>query len=310
MDLSGWTPLRVRWTDATPMIDWIHLGNRRFTEPFWGDTMDSVLRDPAALLFQRTTTIPGSSSAFGRPAGFIYHMSRCGSTLVAQMLAALEDDVVLSEPEPFDQVLRGGPADVRDDDRIDWLRYIVHACGGGRGARVYVKLDCWHMCYFPLIRRAFPNVPWVFVYRDPVEVLVSLINKPGMWTVPGALPQWIGGVGSGQARDEYIARVLSSILTSAIEHIEDGGRLVSYNSLPAPGLCKILRWFDVHCTGKEIAHMTTAGKMDAKSRGIPFLPDAETKRRAASDRIVELAEQYMLPAYERLERIRGTYCER
>jgi hypothetical protein len=36
------------------------------------------------------------------PDGFVFHMSRCGSTLVAQMLAVVPDHVVVSEAEPLD----------------------------------------------------------------------------------------------------------------------------------------------------------------------------------------------------------------
>ena len=31
------------------------------------------------------------------PTGFIFHLARCGSTLVSQMLAALPEHIVLSE---------------------------------------------------------------------------------------------------------------------------------------------------------------------------------------------------------------------
>jgi hypothetical protein len=52
---------------------------------------------------------------------------------------------------------------------------MVAALGQARAGetRLFLKLDCWHMRDLPLFRRAFPNTPWVFLYRDPVEVLVS-----------------------------------------------------------------------------------------------------------------------------------------
>ena len=40
------------------------------------------------------------------PSGFIFHMSRCGSTLAARMLAASPRNIVLSEADPIDYVLR------------------------------------------------------------------------------------------------------------------------------------------------------------------------------------------------------------
>ena len=45
-----------------------------------------------------------------RPSGFIFHMSRCGSTVISQMLAALAEHVVVSEAGPIDALARGPPA--------------------------------------------------------------------------------------------------------------------------------------------------------------------------------------------------------
>ena len=49
---------------------------------------------------------------------------------------------------------------------------------------LFVKLDSWHTLALPLFRRAFPSVPWVFLYRDPVEVPVSQLEAAGIQTDP------------------------------------------------------------------------------------------------------------------------------
>src|SRR5579871_6518418 len=51
-DFSGWVPMRVNWQDSRPMVDWGHLGNRRFTEPFFSRTIDTCVQHPADLLFR------------------------------------------------------------------------------------------------------------------------------------------------------------------------------------------------------------------------------------------------------------------
>jgi hypothetical protein len=117
------------------------------------------------------------------PDGLVFHMSRCGSTLVAQMFAALPDSMVVSEPPPLDDVLQisllGGA-----DTAIAALR-AMSAAFGRRGGRPFVlKLDAWHALALPLFRRAFPDTPWVFLYRDPVEVLVSHMRQRGSQMLP------------------------------------------------------------------------------------------------------------------------------
>ena len=117
------------------------------------------------------------------PAGFVFHMSRCGSTLVSQMLAAHREHIVISEAGPIDTVLqshRRRPG-IGDEQRIESLRGLLAAYGQpgcGSAQRLFVKFDSWSVLDLPLVARAFPDVPWVFVYRDPVEVLASTRTRP------------------------------------------------------------------------------------------------------------------------------------
>src|SRR2546430_2644461 len=127
-----------------------------------------------------------------RPSGFIFHMSRCGSTLLTQMLAALAHNIVISEASPIDAVVRAPhvrPA-LSDDQHALWLRWMIGALGqprSGNERHYFIKLDCWHTLALPLFRRAFPDVPWGFLYRDPVEVLVSQLRMPGPQIIPRML---------------------------------------------------------------------------------------------------------------------------
>ena len=93
------------------MLDWCRLGGRRFTQPFFDETISACLQRPFNLLFRRLTPIDAllewqERSPAVPPSGFIFHMSRCGSTLAARMLAASPRNIVLSEADPIDSVLR------------------------------------------------------------------------------------------------------------------------------------------------------------------------------------------------------------
>ena len=65
---------------------------------------------------------------------------------------------------------------------------------GGRERHYFIKLDSWHTLALPLFRRAFPSVPWVFLYRDPVEVLVSQMRQRGAQTVAEIIPPSFYGI--------------------------------------------------------------------------------------------------------------------
>ena len=187
--LAGWIPYRFFWQEGRPWVQWCHLDGGRLTDPSFTQTIRVRMRLPFNLLFRQQTPVETLLEWQERqpglpPAGFIFHLSRCGSTLVAQMLAALPRHVVLSEPDPLDAVLNAHFRDpsVSDAQRGAWLRAMVSALGQRWAA---ARRTCsssstaWHAQHLPLIRQVFPSTPWIFVYRNPVEVLVSHKQQPG-----------------------------------------------------------------------------------------------------------------------------------
>ena len=103
-----WTPFRAAAQGDTVVVDWCHLWSRRMVEPFFYETILQSMRDPFNLAFQQRTPI-ATLSEFPRGlpvAGFVFHMSRCGSTLISQALAAFESNIVVSEAGPLRSALR------------------------------------------------------------------------------------------------------------------------------------------------------------------------------------------------------------
>jgi len=116
---EDWIPYRGVWEQQRPWIDWCYLGGARFTEPFFQDSISSALRRPFSAAFLRRTAIE-EQAGWPDPAGLIFHMSRCGSTLVAQMLKTLSGVTVFSEAPPVDAVVRAETN----------VRQHVDGCGG------------------------------------------------------------------------------------------------------------------------------------------------------------------------------------
>ena len=148
-ELGGWTPIRVYWQDDEPMVDWCLLGDERFSDPFFDQTIDRCLRSPFRMLFRHQTPVAALGDVVGPrpsvpPAGFVFHMSRCGSTLVSQMLAAHREHIVISEAGPIDTVLRSHRRrpGIDDEQRIEWLRGLLAAYGQpgcGPAQRLFVE---------------------------------------------------------------------------------------------------------------------------------------------------------------------------
>jgi hypothetical protein len=306
-----WLPTQVLWTPSGPRLEWCHLGDLRFTDPFFTQTVTAAMQHPFNLLFRHITDLdrlPAAQTPELRPAGFIFHMSRCGSTLVTQMLAALLSNVVLSEPKPLDQILRlPGRAPGIDGERlVAWLRALTAALGRRRdpGERnLIIKFDAWHALLLPLIRRAFPQVPWIYLYREPLEVLVAMERHPAEIEPPVLGLTWQEA--EAMSSEAYGALILERIGRAAIaEYTRGGGLLVEYRELPEAACGKVLDHFGLHYTPDEIARMRDVARFDAKRPKVVFTPDAAEKRRAASAALVELAATQLTPVYRELEALR------
>jgi hypothetical protein len=308
-DLRGWAPLSVAIRDGQPVAEWIYFGNRRFTEPSFGDSVHAVKPHPFSKLFRFESPLPRAEGV-REPAGFIFHMSRCGSTLISRALGALQRVVAVSEAAPIGAMIQTG--------RCDWVRAIILAMGrpqdaepNASNAAYVVKFDSWHIHQLALIRAAFPDTPWIFVHRNPLEVLVSQIRSEGMQGRPGAMDPAILGMTFQDIialnRDEWCARVLERFLRSAMVHRDDpAGMFVDYRDLPEAIWGSIARHFHMTFDDEETRRMRETVQFHAKSPHRTFEADSDAKRLEASPTQRALAEALLNPLYERISESRAS----
>jgi hypothetical protein len=314
---TGWAPVRVRFPEGE--VDSVWTGSRRFTEPFFEDSIRASLRNPFASLFRRSFPLhcygEGESAQRSQPTGLIFHMSRCGSTLVSQMLAAMPGTNVVSEAPVIDEILQ---ATLPEKDKIEALRTIIRELGRsatGHAAGYFIKFDAWHIHSLALIRTAFPDVPWIFVYRDPVEVLVSHLRIPGRQTIPGAMDPAILGLDpsdvTGLSRAEWCARVLGNLCRKALEFREDpNGLFIDYRELPEAVTGSIAKHFGLVFSPGDESRMRETARFDAKNPSTSFESDAKTKQDTGKELRLDIAAAHLDVCYQELRTVssalRGT----
>lgn len=272
----GWTPIDISLRESRPWAKWIYAPGNRFTEPFFEDSVRVCRRNPFVALFQRE--MPLTAGPRVRPAGFIFHMSRCGSTLVSRCLAAAESTLVMAEPAPLDQIVQA--------NNPEWLDWIVSALGGARTEKqthYLIKADSWHVRSLSLFRAVFPDVPWIFVYRDPLEVLVSLLRQPGRQASPGLMDSAILGLRAEDVRtltrQQWCARVLEGFMAAALAFREDPkGMFVSYRELPGAICGRIAEHFGLRLDTEDEARVQSVAVLDAKNPAFTFERDSEAKQ--------------------------------
>jgi hypothetical protein len=281
--LRGWTPVRVRAAGSEPSADWAVV-DRPFTEPFFEHTADSAMQHPFNQVFLRSTPLTafhslGDELRDGMVAGLVFHMSRCGSTLIAQMLSRLSAALVVSEAQPVDGVLRLRRRVPGFDDAAftRTLRGLVRAFGGDGERRIVLKFHAWHVLELEPIVQAFPGVPWAFLFREPRAVLRSQERQLGAEVLAGTIaPAYIGVRDAAElAAPDYGARVLAAFCESALRHAGRGrSAFVDYTSLPDAVFSRVLPHFGLAPSDDELQALRDAARRDSKDASASFARDA------------------------------------
>lgn len=312
LDFTEWLPIRAFEQAGNWQLDWAWFGTTPLARPFFSDDVDEALRLPFNLALRRQTGLDAlldwqARSPGLEPSLLVFHTSRCGSTLLAQLLRALPGHVVLSEPPPLDAVLR---AHYRDPGASAWQAETVRALCSAYGqrrrgdeTRLVVKLDAWNLFEAQLLRRLYPEVPCLFLYRDPLEVVVSHQRQPGLHAVPGLLgPSGLDGLPGREALapGDYLAWMVGQLLQAGLDLCAAGEAVpLNYRELPGAlwGRLGPLLGIDP----AAVPHLQAVAGHDAKRPAMAFSADGEAKRSEADDATRAAVERWARAPYEALE---------
>lgn len=117
--------------------------------------------------------------------GVVFHESRCGSTLVANALIGMNPQKhrVYSESPPPVMALRicgETYSSCRMETAAQLFADTVYLMGRTNDLhedRVFFKIQSVGTRSLQVFQQALPNIPWIFVYRDPVQVLMSQLAQ-------------------------------------------------------------------------------------------------------------------------------------
>lgn len=306
-----WLPAGLGTDGAQVVVEWAYFGAVPLNAPFFEFPLRNARPHPVSRLLAWTTPLRSLADEAKEGArvldGLVFHMSRCGSTLVAQALGAMPGSLVLSEPAPFDELLQfcAARADVPLETRVALLRGMVASLASERGEPVrrrFLKTDCWHAGALPLLRAAFPDTPWIFLYRDPVEVLMSHERMPGAQTLPGPHAALVGITDPGARPGlDLAAQVLAAVCHHAADHAGiGGGMLVDYAALPDAFLSRILPHFGIVPDTADLQAIAVALQRDAKQPRLAFDPHQRPPRQSASAAVIAASDRHLAPAVARL----------
>jgi hypothetical protein len=303
-DLARWTPVRFDFSGPAPVIDWADLTAERFVDPFFDQTVARWVSGPHARPLVALDSELSLDSA-----GMIFHLSRCGSTLVSRLMCTVPGVVVIAEPAPLNALLRLDADRVDETALVRLVRLLVRALGScrhGDERQVVLKCTSWNIRRREVLAAAFPEAPWVWVQRDPVRVLASLFAEPPGWLGlqgrphgaarlfgldPAALP--------AMSRVEFAARVLGAMLDAATT---DPGRrlLIDYADLTGAVWQRVAPHSGLEADAAAIERMIEESRFYSKDPASQVFTGDAAGRRPATDEMREAAQRFAEPGYRAL----------
>jgi hypothetical protein len=318
-DLKGFLPIDAVVVDGRPGLLWLNMTGIALAEPFFQQTVERAKKEKHREVFTEFDVLLQLEKVLDSvaPTGFIFHSSRCGSTMVSNACRAINNSIVLSEPGAVDKLvarfITDAPAgSVKESLYSVFLRSVVHSLGQrrqGNEQHLIVKFACCSFAQFERIRRIWPKVPWVFMYRDPVETIVSNLTDVPPWLVDEdrRVLASIIGVSTVEAAsmtlEELCARTIGSFYSLAHRLAHEGGMLLNYSQLSIPVISRVLESFHVRPSIDEMEAIRRGSRIYSKEAAgaRAFVADAEAKRQRASDLIREMSERWAMAPYQRVE---------
>jgi hypothetical protein len=309
--LARFTPIALN-LEAELSIDWGDLDGVRFSEPFFDQTIERWAGGPAPRLVRTGLDALAALDAAPSldPAALIFHLSRCGSTLVSRLLATHPETLVISEPKPLNALLMAGPPELDAERQARLLRLLVRAlgrCRTGHERHYVLKLSSWNVTRLPLFRRAFPEAPLVWLQRAPVEIMASIMADPPGWMqlrhVPSQAEALFGipaAGGTGLDAEQFCARALAAMLVAARGTEDAGALVVDYRELPDAVWQRVAPFAGIALDAVETRRMREEARYYSKDTA-RHLFTGDPDKRSASDRAHALVADLVETLYQALD---------
>jgi len=348
--LKNWTPVRLHLTPKHPSVAWLNLGQTAFTD---ATAIRAISRSwqnqnkpqPIWTKLEVLTALRKINSGL-KPKGFLFNTYKCGSSLLSKMLSSLPRNLVISEDETISAAASASYF-MKDSNkfsesfRIELLQSAVSALGQPRlgvEENYIIRFGLSDVINLPFIKKVFPEVPVIFLYRDPVEVIVSHLIEPyndmkeirmqsclvrkrlnsiaveltqiSSEKSQSHLVEQILDFSAAELKkmsaEEFHARSIGIFFEMAVQYFDKKSLAINYNRLLSKsGLHEILDFLQISVSDSEIDTMTKQLKFYSKEdvRKQVYRDDRAEKQKIASKKLRTLVNQWALEPYEKLENI-------
>ncbi len=248
-------------------VVWKDVGRYHFYEGFFHKSLNtlSLLTNVPEYTTDLSILLNSSLSKEGiQPTGFIFHAGRCGSTLLAKVLASSRNNHLISEAEPLNKIFfhftnDGSKKFELDDEKVLMYKNLLLALSRKRvetHSRCFVKFSSYNIHFFNFINKAFPLVPKIFISRDTDEIVASFQKKPAAWM---------------HEENYSVVKEVFKLQGSDIKGIVEGFKLeaeglnrLDYKELTQTNIKRVCNYFDYVPNEMDLSRMQKQFSYDSK----------------------------------------------
>ncbi len=307
-------PLRGHWlpfsySANTGSIGWC-LPLEQAREPFHHQYVERCRQQIAFnQLIQPRTDIhrlaaPASSHGT-KPNGFIFHLSRCGSTLVSGSLSEIEGVSVLSESSLLTDILLDDS--LAENEKYHLLPAMLDCQGniGIKNNKIIVKWNAWDLFYWPLIRKVYPDVPVLIIIREPVEILASHQYLAGRHMSGDPTLAKLDPAMAPAREGETILRFRIRVLRDLLERVriiaqEPGVEIVDYRQINIKKITGMGAFFGLSISPMEADRIRERMQLHSKNPQQPFRSDSPEKQQMFREKEKELIHSILYGPYREI----------
>jgi hypothetical protein len=304
LSVAGYLPTAVDLVAGTVTL--APLAAADFRETWYDDTVAARPPGATAIVAIDSFRDRGGSAAPLAPLRLIAHVSRCGSTLMANLLALRPTTMVLKEPDFITDLAHRIASTSSDVERrrcqellAGLVRYTRRAAGEA-GRTAVVKVTSWTVPIVVACLDDAPDTTWLVQWREPDEVVSSNLADP---------PSWGGGSARGRAARRAVGidpydtddiELYGSVWTRVADTfvaspVDVRYRTLAYRRLSENkerSLREVEAWFGIESTGLPPGYAEESTRYSKGRPAEPFDPAGAHRREsldtATAHRVEEL----------------------
>jgi len=284
--LFNWIPYKLIEKDNEIYFEWIYLADIKYADPFFDESIAKCKSHAYnSKQFKVVSTVENliewSNELISvELKSLVFHVSRCGSTMLSQSLATSSENIMISEAPIIDQILRSDLFSL--EKKTVLLQSVIKLLGQKRfpeQQHLIIKLDAWHIFKASYLRSIFPDMPFALLYRNPTEVLKSHQKMMGMHMVPNVLPSEIFGISLKEVHDlsfqQYGGLVLEKYFQEFLDFYKTDQNVVmlNYNDGMKAVVEKFIGFIKVDYSNDEVEKIYDRLKRHSKNENAVFAGD-------------------------------------